>query len=144
MSYPEIFNDEFNVQIVHDADDDSSTIGIVVADTDPRDPAWLTRDEAIEAATAILRAVAMPVELPAPTGDLNADLIGVAIAHKRPIRFRYAKGKDGANIEFRTLNPEKLSQAGTDSHTVVQGYDPDRDDFRMYRLDRIKGKVGVG
>ncbi len=143
MSYPEIFSDGY-VHVVHDDADDQTPIGIAATNPDSEDPCWIDRAEAVEVATAILRAVAEPVELPAPTGDLNSDLIGVAIAHERSIRFRYAKGQSEASIELRTLKPEKLTQAGADKHAVVQGYDPDRDDFRMYRLDRIKGKVSIG
>lgn len=128
-------------EIDHDPVDDEQPILVTVEDGYE----WLEPQEALDAAQAIIRAL-RPDAAPAPsTSDsLNRDLIAVAIAHERPIRFRYAKGADGAVIETRTLKPERLTEAGKDKHEVVQGYDSDREDFRMYRLDRIKGKVALG
>ena len=147
MSYTDIFTDGFCVRFVYDDADEDAPIGIIASDDHPDNPDhWLSRDEAVEGAKAILSALSedVPAIRTETTGDsLNEDLILVAVAHDRPIRFRYAKGS-GATIEVRTLKPEKVTEAGADKHAVVQGYDPDRDDFRMYRLDRIKGKVAIG
>lgn len=126
-------------EVDHDTTDDEQPILLTLDD----DYKWLEPQEALDAAHAIVTAL-RPGVAPAVTTDLNTDLIAVAIAHDRPIRFRYAKGKDESTIEQRTLKPEKIAQVGTDNHSVVQGYDTDRDDFRMYRLDRIKGKVSIG
>ena len=72
---------------------------------------------------------------------LNEALLRVAAVHKRPVTFRYAKG-DGKVIETRTLIPSDVKTV-TD-HDTFTGYDPDRDDVRAYRTDRIKGQVNVG
>lgn len=75
--------------------------------------------------------------------NLNHDLIEVAINHQRGIVFAYAKGNRQAVIERRRLLPEGISRTRT-GELVVTGVDPDRDgDPRAYRLDRIKGRVGV-
>lgn len=106
---------------------------------------WLDEDEAREMVGAIAAALGAKVEVgPRPniTGtDLNADLIRVAIAHGERILFRYAKGKDGAVIESRSLEPTEIKTVG--DHETVIGYDPDRDEARAYRLDRIKGNLAV-
>lgn len=75
--------------------------------------------------------------------ELNHDLIEVAIGHKRGIVFAYAKGSRQAVIERRRLLPEDVT-ATRDGSQIVSGLDPDRDGaIRAYRLDRIKGRVGV-
>lgn len=129
-------------EIDHDTDDDDQPILVT---TDDNGYKWLDSTEARDTAYAILKALNVDrPQFASASDDLNRDLIAVAIAHERPIRFRYAKGADGAVIELRTLKPEQITEAGKDKHEVVQGWDSDRDDFRMYRLDRIKGKVSIG
>jgi predicted DNA-binding transcriptional regulator YafY len=56
------------------------------------------------------------------------------------VTFRYAKG-DGKNIEQRSLVPADVK--AVNGHATFTGYDPDRDDVRAYRTDRIKGQVAV-
>jgi predicted DNA-binding transcriptional regulator YafY len=69
--------------------------------------------------------------------SFNEALVRVAAIHGRRIQFRYAKG-DGDVIETRTVEPAMMSAEG------FTGYDPDRDEARSYRLDRIKGDVAMG
>jgi len=107
---------------------------------------WLKRDEALEVANGILAALGATAQVTSvtnnlvPTGNVNESLIAVAIEHGLSVEFRYAKG-DGSVIEQRTLQPEYVN-SGKAGKTVV-GFDPDRDDARAYRLDRIKGNVDV-
>ena len=66
-------------------------------------------------------------------------LLRVAAIHGVEVEFRYAKG-EGSVIELRRLVPEAVKVARDGSVSFV-GQDPDRDDVRQYRLDRIKGTV---
>lgn len=75
-----------------------------------------------------------------PDASLNEQLLQVAINNGAGIAFQYAKG-DGAVIETRHLQPVKLDEVR--GQKIVTGFDPDRDDIRAYRLDRIKGTVKV-
>lgn len=72
--------------------------------------------------------------------SFNEAILRVAAAHNRPVTFRYAKGKGGI-IESRTLVPGTLKDLG--DHKTFTGWDPDRDAVRAFRLDRIKGEVGL-
>lgn len=111
---------------------------------------WLFDHEALEVANAIIVALGATVESPSvnnivtnnvvANGNVNESLIAVAAEHDLKIEFRYAKG-DGAVIEQRSLVPEYVND-GKAGKTVV-GFDPDRNDVRAYRLDRIKGNVAV-
>jgi hypothetical protein len=75
-----------------------------------------------------------------PSGTLNEQLLQVAINNDLQVSFGYTKG-DGAIIESRHLNPSELREVK--GHKIVTGFDPDRDDVRAYRLDRIVGKVAI-
>jgi predicted DNA-binding transcriptional regulator YafY len=72
--------------------------------------------------------------------SFNEGLIRLAAIHDKDVTFRYAKG-DGSTIETRTFRPEKVAQFP--GHVTFLGYDPDRDETRSYRSDRIKGEVTV-
>jgi predicted DNA-binding transcriptional regulator YafY len=74
--------------------------------------------------------------------SFNEAIIRVAAVHGRRIQFRYAKG-DGEIIETRTVEPKSVVVKNGD-HMTFNGYDPDRDEIRSYRLDRIKGDVAMG
>lgn len=74
------------------------------------------------------------------TGSLNEQLLQVAINHDAEVEFAYAKGS-GQVIEHRRVNPSELREVK--GHKIVVGFDPDRDDVRAYRLDRIKGTVSI-
>ena len=69
----------------------------------------------------------------------NLAALTTAILYGYRVSFRYAKGEDQAIIEPRTLEPTEIVRDG-DTVRVI-GIDPDRDDYRSYRLDRIKGAV---
>lgn len=72
--------------------------------------------------------------------SFNEGLMRLAAVHGKTVTFRYAKG-GGAVIETRVLKPENVQQVG--DHVTFTGYDPDRDEPRAYRVDRIKGEVSV-
>jgi proteasome accessory factor B len=78
--------------------------------------------------------------IPASAISLNEALLRLAIIHGLEVEFRYAKGS-GSVIELRHLKPAKIAGVGADRRFV--GYDPDRDAPRGFRLDRIKGRVGI-
>ena len=70
----------------------------------------------------------------------NEGILRLAAVHGRLVEFRYAKLPD-APIESRSFVPEKVFLTEGGYHTVV-GPDPDREgEYRMYRIDRIKGEV---
>jgi predicted DNA-binding transcriptional regulator YafY len=74
----------------------------------------------------------------------NEGLLRLAAVHHKPVTFRYAKGK-GDVIETRTLIPsdvKNITEGGV-THATFTGYDPDREEVRAYRADRIKGTVNV-
>ena len=73
--------------------------------------------------------------------SFNEGILRLAVVHEQPVTFRYAKG-DGSHIEQRTLRPEGLFNARNGA-LLVGGTDPDRDEYRAYRVDRIKGEVTV-
>lgn len=73
--------------------------------------------------------------------SFNEGILRVAAVHHKPVTFRYAKGK-GDVIETRTLIPSDVRNVG--NHVTFTGYDPDREEPRAYRTDRIKGQVSVG
>lgn len=76
----------------------------------------------------------------ASTISFNEGVLRVAAVHDKQVTFRYAKG-GGTVIETRVLKPAEVKTVK--DHKVVVGFDPDRDEVRSYRLDRIKGDVAV-
>lgn len=75
----------------------------------------------------------------------NEGLLRIAAVHNKRVEFRYSKG-DGKVIELRALEPEQVRviKAGKpDEHVTVTGFDPDRQQVRHYRLDRIMGDVRI-
>lgn len=80
-------------------------------------------------------------EIRASEISFNEGLMRLAAVHGKTVTFRYAKGS-GANIEQRSLHPETVA---TDAKGVVRfvGIDPDREEVRAYRIDRMKGEVTV-
>lgn len=71
----------------------------------------------------------------------NRVALSIAIEHGRTAEFGYSKAVTTA-IERRLLKPEYVNEA-KDGSVLVVGYDPLRDDYRAYRLDRIVGYVEV-
>ena len=71
--------------------------------------------------------------------SFNEGILRLASIHKKRVEFRYVKDLNAAP-EQRTLVPEGISESDA-GKTLVIGTDEDRDDFRAYRLDRIKGEV---
>lgn len=77
--------------------------------------------------------------------SFNEGLLRLAALHGKTVEFRYAKG-DGNVIELRALQPKTVAviNAGlNDEHVTFTGFDPDREQTRHYRLDRMKGEVRV-
>ena len=109
---------------------------------------WFVRDprEALDVADAIYAAAdeILPQRKPHPDAVLassvsyNEAVLRLAAAHDRTVEFSYSKG-DGSVIERRRLQPESLREVK--GHLTFTGFDPDRQDVRAYRLDRISGEV---
>jgi predicted DNA-binding transcriptional regulator YafY len=138
-----IFDDDAGTAVAYNPDDNTPIRLIVEGE------GGLYADEAIEAAKAILDALSASGDLVA--GDhivrasdvsFNEGALRLAAAHGRTVEFRYAKGKDGTNIEIRRLVPHEI-KPGKDGALIFLGHDPDRDDVRAYRVDRMKGEVHI-
>ncbi len=71
--------------------------------------------------------------------SFNEGILRLAAIHDKTVEFRYAKG-DGKIIETRALKPESVTVT-KNGHTTFVGYDPDREEPRSYRVDRIKGEA---
>jgi predicted DNA-binding transcriptional regulator YafY len=71
--------------------------------------------------------------------DFNTGALLLAKEFERSAYFKYAKG-DGTVIEARSVQPEELIRSRDGSISVI-GFDPDRNDIRAFRLDRIVGSV---
>lgn len=125
----------FNV--VHDTDDTELPIKI-----ENEDGAWLSRSEAIATANAIYNALRVSTGhgVAASAVSFNEGLMRLAAVHGKTVTFRYAKG-EGRIIEQRTLAPTDVKEVA--GHVVFTGYDPDRDEPRAYRIDRMKGEVTI-
>lgn len=80
--------------------------------------------------------------VPALPEDANHALIALAIHYGLDIGVVYAKGESESVMEPRRMSPEALitSRRGDVS---VYGYDLDRKSDRLFRLDRIQGRVIV-
>jgi hypothetical protein len=73
--------------------------------------------------------------------SFNEGVIRLAAIHNKCVEFRYVKGP-GSPPETRRFTPSGVQGNGDKLRFV--GKDPDRDDdYRSFRLDRIKGTVGV-
>lgn len=73
--------------------------------------------------------------------SFNEGLMRLAAVHDKVVTFRYAKG-DGSIIEARRLLPESVFR-NKDGDLLFGGQDPDRGEYRAYRIDRIRGEVSV-
>lgn len=71
--------------------------------------------------------------------SFNEAILRLAQIHEKVVEFRYEKGKN-MPIETRRLKPTSITESKEHAMIFV-GYDPDRDDTRSFRVDRIKGEV---
>jgi predicted DNA-binding transcriptional regulator YafY len=83
--------------------------------------------------------VLVPGEGPAVEPE-TLTLLGAAIANRERVRFGY-RTNEGAESR-RLVEPHRLVSAGRRWYLV--GYDTDRDDWRLYRVDRITGPTATG
>lgn len=103
---------------------------------------YLAEDDAKGIAEAILTNLGSnpPALVRASDVSFNEGLLRLAATHQRTVEFRYAKGS-GTVIETRSLVPQDVREVG--DHLTFIGHDPDRDDVRAYRVDRMKGEVTI-
>lgn len=76
----------------------------------------------------------------ASTISFNEGVIRLAAIHGKTVEFRYVKSS-ASPPETRRFVPTSVEGQGDNLRFV--GRDTDREDFRSFRLDRIKGTVGV-
>lgn len=135
--HDEIYTDGY-LTIEHDTLDPETPINIVLQG----DSTWIDHHEAVDAVHAITKALNLEADAQSVTfeGSFNEAVLRLAAAHGRTVTFRYEKGK-GQPIEVRRLVPQHVQEVG--DHMTFTGYDPDRDDVRAYRVDRMKGEVSV-
>lgn len=134
--------------LIYQSADAAGTGALVIEDDGHRNypicfsDADVSLDTAVKAAEAILKYAGKPRGDAVLASDVsfNEALLRLAAIHERTVEFRYAKGK-GENIETRQLVPQDVREVG--DHLTFTGYDPDRDDVRAYRVDRMKGEVTV-
>lgn len=82
------------------------------------------------------KAEAFVSSLPTSANSWNSQLAALSVEHERALTFKYDKGN--GVIETRTIDPTHVFESKRGGEVVV-GYDPDRNDIRAYRLDRIQG-----
>ncbi len=82
---------------------------------------------------------ALPVEGPSVGADLLAEVAGACRDHTR-LRFAYV-AKDGTATQ-RSIDPAALVHSGR--HWYLVAFDLGREDWRTFRLDRIRGRVRPG
>lgn len=114
----------------------------------------LRADQAFALVVALLRALPKRTVATTPAAihgeddderrqNWNQDALRVAAEHDRQVKFSYQKQSGpGGIIESRHLIPDDI-RTTREGHTVVSGYDEDRDMPRVFRLDRIVGHVEV-
>lgn len=131
-------------------------VSVKVTEEDEEAFANLNPQAAFEAGTAILRlsgqsatlAEATPATLHGKDPEderqaWNLDALTIAVEHGNAVEFSYQKETGpGGIIERRHLHPERIDSTRA-GKLVVQGEDEDRDETRVFRLDRIVGRVEV-
>lgn len=70
--------------------------------------------------------------------EVDQDVVRLAIKYGNVVKFRYTKGNDKKVVEYRQLVPDLIDEK------LIGGTDPDRDEYRTYRQDRILGRVKLG
>jgi proteasome accessory factor B len=75
-----------------------------------------------------------------PEQKYNEALATFAKDNDAVLTFGYAKGKSKP-VEQRRVEPETIYH--NKGRTIIVGNDPDRDDVRAFRLDRICGRAHV-
>ncbi|MEV4479264.1 helix-turn-helix transcriptional regulator [Micromonospora coxensis] len=81
-----------------------------------------------------------PFGAPDPVDPELLTTLAAAITGRQRVRFGY-RGHDGARSR-RHVDPYRLVSAGRRWYLV--GHDNDRDDWRIYRVDRIDGATNTG
>lgn len=144
MSIEVIYEDDLDlIRVFWDEADRDAPIGLSTAGEDEAQ-SWLRDDEIEPFLKSIADAVGVPkpsVGVKASAVSFNEGLMRLAAVHERTVQFRYAKGKDGSIIETRRLKPSEVKEVN--GNMIFLGHDPDRDDVRAYRLDRIKGDITI-
>lgn len=115
----------------------------------------LTRDVAADLVISIAQAAGMnlpqrtasPAELHGATENderegWNLDALTAAVEYGRVAEFSYEKEQSPRTIERRVLKPERIFTTAAGKLCVI-GEDQERDDTRVFRIDRIVGHVTV-
>lgn len=127
------------VRVYHDPEDTQQPCALEISG----EKWWLHVPEVQRIIAALQRTIgadAADSRVAANDITLNEALMRLAALHGREVEFSYAKGA-GALIEKRRLRPSDVREVS--GHMTFTGYDPDRDEPRAYRTDRIKGEVTI-
>lgn len=73
-------------------------------------------------------------------GRAHMTVLGEAVGRRRRVSFRYVKPGE-TKVEKRVVRPYGLGMAQGNWHLV--GFDEERKLLRQFRMDRIRGKVGL-
>lgn len=88
---------------------------------------------------ALHGAIVLPFSGPPVDAELLAALAG-AVREQQRVSFRYRDAK--GEVSRREVEPHGLAHAG--ARWYLAAFDPSRDAFRTFRLDRIEGRLGEG
>ena len=137
------FTDNYEDTLEIEAGGPGDEVYVTVTDRDCSAQVEFDPETAREVAVELYRAAGGTDEAPvmASTISFNEGVIRLAAIHGKTVEFRYVKSSTDAP-QTRRFVPSSVRGAG-DTLAFV-GKDPDRDDdYRTFRLDRIKGTVGV-
>lgn len=145
MSYKNLEEvyDDGNIRIDRDPCGDGLPLRITVYDKDGDDSEyeWLD-DEGVEAILKAFgpaaQATSAPAGVSAADVSFNESVLRLAALHSREVTFRYVK-PDGSSPTPRTVIPFEIQEIK--GNRLVLTEDHDREDYRAYRLDRIRGDV---
>lgn len=104
---------------------------------------YLSQEDAIAFALSVYKAAGgQESDGPVRASEIsfNEGVIRLAAIHGKTVEFRYVKSESAAP-ETRRFVPSGVQGAGDKLRFV--GRDTDREDYRSFRLDRIRGTVGV-
>lgn len=140
------FQDKYGDDVVvsNDNIDGEALVFLKINDRNRSCTAALPTAVAQNVARALVGGVATDAMVRASEVSFNEGLLRLAAVHAKTVTFRYVKG-NGDVIEQRRLIPADVREITTKqgTHMTFVGHDPDRDEVRAYRVDRMRGEVSV-
>jgi hypothetical protein len=113
-------------------DTDDSLVPLCIADE------WMSITDVRTMISEVEKVIGRPEGSAEVSDSFNEAVMQLAAKFGRTVYFSYAKGK-GDIIEHRQLEPAVMREVK--GNKIVVGHDPERDEPRSYRLDRVKGVI---